>query len=281
MKNLKYDVCRIFIASKGSYFYFIRNNDDDIYDSKGMDLSSLVYFLFFKLRTFRQNHAAYVRLLQKGVFDLRDKPYFNEDELIDLVNSCVLDENVLFKKRTEEIDLNQLNEFDELQSMSYISKFNPHRNYYNGYCSIQSHEQALMKMLLREMKVEKIMEKLLINLNKEKQGNDNETKSIEELIDLEDLNYLIEGSNGDLWCDLFLQTNLPESEKFRILYHSQPFKILENKTHLHNIEYVRFAFDGVKNNHQKMKSLFEKLPKEIQKNSSVLNFYEWHREKAE
>ena len=86
MGILKFDVCRLFIAQKGLYFYFIRNNKDGVYDSKGMDLSSLVYFLLFKLRSFRQDHAAYVRMLQKREFDLREKPYFNENELIDLAN---------------------------------------------------------------------------------------------------------------------------------------------------------------------------------------------------
>ena len=273
MDILKYDVCRIYIASKDSFFYFIRNNKDDIYDSKGMDFSSLVYFLFFKLRSFRQDHAAYVRLLQKGAFDIRVKPYFNEDELMDLVNSCLEDENKLFKKWNEDIDLSLLNEIDELECMSYISKFNPRRNFYNAYCTSESGMKDVLRVLTREMNFDKIMENLFNNLSK----NDGQRK-IEELLVIDELKYLITGQNGDLWCDLFLKVNLPEFDKFRILYQAQPFKILENEINLKSVELIRCALDGVKNNHRKMTTLFEKLPKEMQQNRNVLNFYNWHRE---
>jgi len=273
MDNLKYDVCRIYISSKDSFFYFIRNNDDDIYDSKGMDLSSLVYFLFFKLRPFRQDHTAYVRLLQKGTFDLREKPYFNEDELIDLARSCVEDENQLFKMWNEGIDLSLLNENNELECLSYISRFNPRRNFYKDYSTSEFGMKDVLRLLTREMNFDKIMENLLNNLEK----NDGQSK-IEELIVIDEMKYLITGSNGDLWCDLFLKVNLPEFDKFKILYQAQPFKILENEINLKSVELIRCAIDGVKNNHRKMTTLFEKLPKEMQQNRNVLNFYNWHRE---
>lgn len=273
MGILKFDVCRLYIAQKGLYFYFIRNNKDGIYDSKGMDLSSLVYFLLFKLRSFRQDNAAYVRLLQKGEFDLREKPYFDENELIDLVNDCLHDELFLYKNRIEEIDLSKLNEFDEIETMSYVSKFNPRRNFYNGFCTYESGMKDVLRILTREMNFDKIMEKLLGNLE-----NTNGQNTIDQLMEIEDLKYLITGPNGDLWCNLFMKVNLPEFDKYRILYQAQPFKIFENKKSLESIELVRCAIDGVKNNHQKMKSLFNKLPKEMQENNDILNFYNWHRE---
>jgi hypothetical protein len=75
-----------------------------------------------------------------------------------------------------------------------------------------------------------------------------------------------------------MKVNLPEFDKYRILYQAQPLKIFENKKSLKSVELVRCAIDGVKNNHQKMKSLFSKLPKEMQENNDILNFYNWHRE---
>lgn len=276
MGILKFDVYRLFIAQKGLYFYFIRNNKDGVYDSKGMDLSSLVYFLLFKLRSFRQDHAAYVRMLQKGEFDLREKPYFNENELIDLANDCLYDKSLLYKNRTEEIDLSQLNEFDEIQTLSYVSRFNPRRNFYNGFCTDESGMKDVLRILTREMNFDNIMEKLLGNLE-----NTDGRNNIDQLMEIEDLKYLITGPNGDLWCSLFMKVNLPEFDKYRILYQAQPFKIFENKKSLKSIELVRCAIDGVNNNHQKLTTLFNKLPNEMQENSDILNFYEWHREKAE
>lgn len=275
MGILKFDVCRLFISQKGLYFYFIRNNEDGIYDSKGMDLSSLVYFLLFKLRSFREDHVGYVRLLQKGEFDLREKPYFNENELIDLANDCLHDELFLYKNRTEEVDLSILNEFDELQTMSYVSRFNPRRNFYNGFYTYESGMKDVLRILTREKNFDNIMEKLLGILE-----NTDEQNTVHPLMEIEDLKYLITGPNGDLWCNLFMKVNLPEFEKYRILYQAQPFKIFENKKSLKSVELVRCAIDGVKNNHQKMKSLFSKLPIEMQENSDILNFYNWHRECA-
>lgn len=273
MKELKYDVCRIYIESKKSNFYFIRNNHDKVFESYGMDLSSLVYMLIFKLRDYRQEHQAYVRLLKEGNFDLREKPYYRDDEIIDLADSCTRDENFLFKIRSEEIDLSLLNEFDELECMSYVSKFNPRRNFYNGYSTYESGMKEILNILTRSMKFDDVMKKLILNLKKV-----TGRKEIEDLMEVEDIKNLIKGPNGDLWCKLFLKTNIPEFEKYQVLYQAQPYEILKNKRHLENIEFIRFAIDGAKNNHQKMKILFEKLPLELQENPQVLNFYKWHRE---
>ena len=58
MNQLKYDVASIYIAPRGQTFYFIYNNNQEFFESKGMDLSSLVYMLLFKLRDFQSDNKA-------------------------------------------------------------------------------------------------------------------------------------------------------------------------------------------------------------------------------
>lgn len=278
MSNLKYDVVSIYCAPRGQTFYFIRNNTQGFFESRGMDLSSMVYFLLFKLRDFRKDHREYVQLLKKGDFDLRSKPYYDEDELISLSEVCTEDENKLFKKREQEIDLSLLDEEDELSCMAYVAQFHPRRNFYNGYSSIESDEHAFVNVLMRELNFNKIMDKLMGVLEKEINTGNTATKSVNDLFEQDDLKYMITGSNGDLWVELFLQMNLPDNEKYQLLYQAQPQMILKDKNHRNDPELIRCALDGVKGSHKKLKALFEKLPAKMKENQEVLRFYDWHRE---
>jgi hypothetical protein len=278
MDQLKYDVASVYCAPRGQTFYFIRNNVHGFFESKGMDLSSLVYMLLFKVRDFRSDHRAYVRLLQQGNFDLRNKPYYNEDELIHLAETCVEDEFYLFKKREHEIDLSLLDEEDELRCMAYVAQFNPRRNYYNGYSSHASDSRAFVNVLMRDANFTKVIEKMMATLERDINIGNPEPTSVKDLVDMEDLKDMITGPNGDLWVEIFLMMELPEREKYRLLYQAQPREILKNKEHCLDVEFVRCAIDGVKCSHKKLKAFFAELPREIQEHPAVLQFYDWHRE---
>lgn len=276
MDELKYDVASLYCAPRGQTFYFIRNNVHGFFESRGMDLSSTVYFLLFKLRDFRKDHRECMQLLKKGDFDFRNKPYYDEDELIQLAKECAADENNLFKKREHEIDLSLLDEEDELGCMAYVAQFNPRRGLKDGYYTPASDQRALIDSLIREVKFDKMVEKMMEVLERDINTINPEQTKLSKLIDIDDLKYMITGINGDVWVDLFLLFDLPEREKYSLLYKAQPFLILENKTHKYDVEYLRYAMDGVKNDQEKLYRLFEALPKKMQKHNEVIDFYNWH-----
>jgi hypothetical protein len=278
MNQLKYDVASIYIAPRGQTFYFIYNNNQEFFESKGMDLSSLVYMLLFKLRDFQSDNEAYVELLQKGKFDYRDKSYYDEEELLIMAEECLKDEDYLFKKREHEIDLSLLEKSDEIQCMAYVSQFNPRRNFYNGYCSSSSNNLALISVLMRESNFNKMVGKIIQMLESDINTGNTERIPINKFFDIEEIKYLITGANGDLWYDLYLKMDIPEREKYSFLYQAQPRLILDNEVHRFDVDYVRCAIDGVKCSHKKMKALFADLPLEMQENKEVFSFYSWHRE---
>jgi hypothetical protein len=72
---------------------------------------------------------------------------------------------------------------------------------------------------------------------------------------------MITGVNGGCRIDMFLLFDLPEREKYSLLYKAQPFRILENDTNKCYTEYLRFSIDGLKNDQEKLRRLFEALPK--------------------
>ena len=278
MDQLKYDVASIYSEPRGQTFYFIYNNVHGFFESGGMDLSTMVYMLLFKLRDFRKDHREYVHLLKKGDFDLRNKPYYDEDELIKLAQKCEKDENYLFKKREQEIDLSLLDEDDELVCMAYVALFNPRRNFYNGFSSSASDSRAFLNVLMHDANFTKMVEKMMEVLEKDINTKNPEPTTLSQLIDLEDLKYMLLGPNGDVWVEIFLMMDLPEEEKYRLLYQAQPRQILKNEAHRMDVEYVRCAIDGVKCSHKKLKALIADLPQEMQEHPEVMKFYAWHRE---
>lgn len=278
MNQLKYDVASIYIAPRGQTFYFIYNNNRGFFESKGMDLSSLVYMLLFKLRDFHSDNEAYVELLQKGDFDYRNKSYYDEEELLTMAEECLKDEDYLFKKREHEIDLSLLDKTDEIQCMAYVSQFSPRRNFYNGYCTSSSNNLALISVLMRESNFNKMVGKIIQMLESDINTGNTERIPINKFFDIEEIKYLITGANGDLWYDLYLKMDIPEREKYSFLYQAQPRLILKNEVHRLDVDYVRCAIDGVKCSHKKMKALFADLPVEMQENKEVFSFYSWHRE---
>lgn len=278
MDQLKYDVASIHCAPRGQTFYFLYNNVHGFFESRGMDLSSMVYMLLFKLRDFRKDHREYVRLLQKGDFDLRNKPYYDEDELLRRAQECAEDERYLFKKREHEIDLSLLDGEDELRCMAFVAQFHPRRNYYNGYSSYASSSHTLMNVFMRDVNFAKMLEKMMAVIERDINIGNPEPTPVTKLFDLEDLQFMITGPNGDLWVELFLKMELPETEKYRLLYQAQPHELLKNEEHRMDVEYVRCAIDGLKCNHKKLKAFFAELPQEMQEHPEVLQFYDWHRE---
>lgn len=278
MSTLKYDVVSIYVPQKEKTFYFLYNNSYNLFESEGMDFSSMVYMLLFKLRDFGKNHTGYVQLIKEGNHTYQNKSYFDKHELPNLLELCITDEKKLFKNRKKEIDTSLLDENDELKTMNYVSQFNPKRQYHNNYSSVFAGEIALINLLVREMKFEEMLEKMMTLLKKKSQAKNQDRASIEELLGTDNLSFMITGPNGDLWYDLFLRLELPEQEKYNILYQAQPFRILNNKEHVKNLEHVRYALDGAKLDDDSLKKLFEELPKGIQSNPEIAQFYEWHRE---
>jgi hypothetical protein len=69
---------------------------------------------------------------------------------------------------------------------------------------------------------------------------------------------------------------MPEREKFQLLYRAQPFRILDFKKHSMDLDYLRYAIDGVKKNQEDLKKLFVSLPRSMQNNNELINFYSWH-----
>ena len=280
MNSLKYDVASIHIAPRGQTFYFLYNTQKDFFESFGMDLSSMVYLLLFKLREYGINHRDYVQLLKMEDFDLRNKPYYDEDKLMKLVEDCMKDEYQLFKKREHEIDLSLLDEENELACMAYVSDYNPHRGYRGTYNSFSAEDHALIELFSRESRVDKIMEKIIEVIEKDVNLGKTDPTTVDELFDVNDLNYMITGPNGDLWCELFLMMKIPEKQKYQQLYRARPSLLLENEAHQKEVEYVLCALDGQKDSDERMGQLFTNLPAEIQENPLVYNFYHWHRVKA-
>jgi hypothetical protein len=244
-----------------------------------MDLSSLVYLLIFKLRDYGIHHREYVNLLKTGDLDFRNKPYYDEDKLMELVEDCMKDEYQLFKKREHEIDLSLLDEENELACMAYVSAFNPHRGFRGNYTSFSYDEYALIELFARESRVDKIMEKMIEVIEKDINLGKTEPTTVDELFDVNDLNYMITGPNGDLWCELFLMMKIPEKQKYQQLYQARPSLLLENEAHQKEVEYVLCALDGGKDSDERMEKLFSNLPAEMQENPVVSNFYQWHRQK--
>ena len=276
MNTLKYDITRIAITKINKPYYFIRDNKYNVFVSDGMDLSSAVYFLMIILRDYGNDHEQYVQLLQKGDFDFQNKSYYDEGALLDLVESCKEDAKKLYLNREHDINLKALNKSNELESMAYISNFNPKRNFYSNYLSKESEEMSFIEVLIREMTFEKMLQKMMELLKNNMEEEKSSKLTLQELFDTDDLASMIKGPNGDLWFDLFIQVNMPEREKFQLLYRAQPFRILDFKKHSMDLDYLRYAIDGVKKNQEDLKKLFVSLPRSMQNNNELINFYSWH-----
>jgi len=279
MLKFKYDIAKVFVDSKNEDFYFIWNLENNFLDSQGMDFSSLVYFLMFKLRDYGKDYQACVELLKKDDFDFKNKYYYSENELIKMKLSCDRDEKKLFNKHNEEINVLLIDPLDELLGMRYIYQFKPNRKYYGVYSTFSEIELRLIEIVKRESNFKRIMDSFKNNLIDAENFDSSDIHSICKLIEVEDFKYLISGQNGDLWCDLFLNIDLEQRQKFTLLYQSQPKKLMENKNHQHDLEYVRYAIDGSKFNQEQLITLFEMLPKSVQKNQEIRDFYNWHLEK--
>ncbi len=273
MSFLEFDLFRVFITKKKKYFYFIQNMKNNFMQSKGMDLSSSVYMLMFKNREYKCQHQEYVKMLKNQDFDFENKPYFDKNIFEKLISESEKDENYLFKNWDTEIDINQIDENNEMKALSYISTYNPRRNFYNGYSTLDVHEALLVKVLCREV----IIDKILSNLKNKIKGS--EQVKISDIVELEDMKILLLGPNGDLWLNLFLSIEtIDKKSKYCFLYKITPSKLLDNRQHLNDPEYVKCAIDGLKFNHQKLTDFFKNLPKSIQTNIEILSFYDWHRE---
>ena len=265
--DLRYEICLVHKAKKT--YYFIWDNENEIPETKGSDLETTIYLLFFKVLHFDdKNFLNYSKTIKKQVFEeksIADNQVFLDNEL--------KPKNIL--KHTKKFNPDELKINNRSKCLAYLSSFNPQKEYKSHFQSEDSLALEMKRLLERDEVFDsmmgKIMEMILVSMTEKKANLD-----INDFFSREDLEVMIQGENGDLWSSFYTQINLPGIDKFEILYSAQGLEILKSNQHIQNPAYLSLAINNLRNNQDGLEKVYNAIPDSVKSNMDIMNQFKWN-----
>jgi hypothetical protein len=267
-KNMKTNLLDLFsIDTPEKTFYFIWNIDEQEPESDGMDLSSALYMLMFKARSYQENVEWYLKLLMQKVKPFKETDYYTETWQNILHERACKNEKFLWRNWPEPVDMTAFKFGTELEAMEQLAKYNPGRAFGNGFSSKESNARYTCGILAHFFSSEK--RTAIKKLSK---------VEFEEFI-LTDEPKIMNVIKGDRYInELFRQSKKHGLDCNEVRFRINGLDILHYPELQENTHYVRIAIDNVKHNHQKLKQLYNELTEDVRELTDVVNFYKWHRE---